>query len=216
MRGDGEVHRRVVMLSLAAWAVLAGCAAEELPREPLTLEQLLAEVLPEAEERLRRGAEDEPRYLRKLASLAARDGWVDELPRGVGPGIVVERRPVVVALIEIPRGDEIPLHDHAGYSAALRALAGRPTLRAYDLAGDEHPRTDRVLLAPRPEIVLAPGDVATAGTTEANVHGLTSSEGDALLVDVFTLHAPRPSSRRVHLEGDGPGATRIARRGTVL
>lgn len=64
--------------------------------------------------------------------------------------------------------------------------------------------------------MLAPGDVETAGTTEANVHGITSGEEDALLVDLFTLHGPRPSSRRVHIEGAGPGSTRLARRGGVL
>ena len=142
-------RRRILKLGLAGAAGLLAAspasAALRSPSEdaaaggPLSIEQLLARVRPEAKRMIAAGQPDETSYLNAVSRLLAR--CVPEQPwamREIGESgwsmnTAAWMPPIVVFDIHMRPGSKIHLHDHRHYNGVLHCGEGSVRCRNFDI-----------------------------------------------------------------------------------
>ncbi len=198
---------------------LAGGMADG--NEPLTIEQLLAQIRPQATRMIaadrpeRRS--DESSYLEAVSRLLARytpeEPWaMRELGEGEwGMNAAARMPPIVVFDIHMQPGATINLHDHRHYNGVLQCNEGSVRCRNFDIvqpdgapldiaAGEVPPMGESFLIRENSDAVLTPGRLSTLSRDRDNIHHVVAGPEGCKLSDVFTYF--RREARSYGLEWD--------------
>jgi hypothetical protein len=95
---------------------------------------------------------------------------------------LLDRPPLRAKLFILPRGHEIPLHDHPGMHARMRVINGALRLRAYDW---NDPQARPGLARLRFDRTLEAGETAQLAPGWANIHELVAVR-DCAFIDVIS------------------------------
>lgn len=227
-------RRRILQVGVAGAGLLAMASATGsamgLPRgamragagvEPLTIEQLLAEIRPRAMRMIASDSAssrpDESAYLDAVSRLLAR--YTPEEPWSLRPigdqgwsmNAAGRIPPIVVFDIHMQPGSMIELHDHRHYNGVLRCNEGSVRCRNFDIvqpdgarldiAGGEVPAADEsFLIRENKDAVLVPGAYSTLSRDRDNIHHVEAGPEGCKLSDVFTYF--RREARSYGLEWD--------------
>ena len=219
-------RRRILQVGLAGAAglIAAGCSGSGTKVEPasapaagpLTIEQLLARVRPEARRMIASDQPDEAAYLAAVSSLLAR--YQPEEPwsmREPGEGrwsmnSVARIPPVIVFEIHMRPGSKIDLHDHRHYNGVLLCREGsvrcrnfdivQPDGRRLDIAAGEVPTGEDFLIRQNRDAVLVRGRRSTLSRDRDNIHHVEAGPDGCVLSDLFTHF--RPDARSYGIEWD--------------
>lgn len=213
-------RRRILQAGLAGAAGLlaAGCAGPgtrtdpgpDVTDEPLTIEQLLARVRPEARRMIASDRPDETAYLAAVSSLLARyqpeEPWsVREPDDGRWSMNTVARvPPVIVFEIRMRPGAKIDLHDHRHYNGVLVCREGsvrcrnfdivQPDGRELDIAAGEVPTGGDFLIRQNRDAILTRGLRSKLSRDRDNIHHVEAGPEGCVLSDLFTHFRPEARS----------------------
>ncbi len=219
-------RRRILQLGLAGAVGLmaAGCAAparrvndaEGMVPRPLTIDQLVAQLRPEAKRMIAADQPDEAAYLAAVSALLAR--YTPEQPwamRDVGEsGWSIDTAawmpPVVVFDIHMKPGSKIHLHDHRHYNGVLLCSKGsvrcrnfdivQPDGQRLDIAAGEVPKGEDFLIRQNKDATLERGQLSTLSRDRDNIHHIEAGPDGCKLSDVFTYF--RREARSYELDWD--------------
>ncbi|MEM8885654.1 MAG: hypothetical protein AAGD14_16435 [Planctomycetota bacterium] len=215
-------RRRILQVGLAGAAgVLAtGCAAprpQPKAADPsLTIDQLVAQLRPQAKRMIASDQPDETSYLAAVSALLARyepeEPWSMRKPgpSGYAMNTAAWMPPLVVFDIHMRPGAKIHLHDHRHYNGALLCTEGsircrnfdivQPDGKPLDIAGGEVPTGEDFLIRQNKDTTLARGQLSTLSRDRDNIHHVEAGPDGCKLADVFTYF--RRDARSYGLEWD--------------
>lgn len=220
-------RRRILELGLAGLAgvVATGCgvtgsgrkAQGEAPSGPLTVDQFVAQLRPEAMRLIHAEQPDEDTYLAAVSTLLASyepgEPWSMRIPekRGWGMNTAAYMPPVAVFDMELEPGAKIDLHDHRHYNGVLYCVRGSVRCRNFDIVppegeqldiagGEVPPKGEDFLIRETQDTTLTPGRFASLARDRDNIHEVEAGPEGGTLVDVFTYF--RREARSYELEWD--------------
>ena len=222
-------RRRILQAGLAGLAsvAVAGCAASAPGKRasaaggtaeaPLTLDQLVARLRPEAQQLIASDRPDEEAYLAHAAELLAsydtEEPWSLREPgdRGFSMNTMAWMPPVLVFDIRMLPGATIPLHDHRHYNGIVVCRKGSVRCRNFDIvppdgqtldvaAGEVPPTGEDFLIRQTRDAVIEPGQHGTLTRDRDNIHHVVAGADGCELTDVFTYF--RREARSYNLDWD--------------
>lgn len=219
-------RRRILQVGLAgAVGLLAGgCAApvkrtgkiEQPASRPLTIDELVARLRPEARRLIASDRPDEAAYLAAVSSLLARykpdEPWAmrDVGESGWSMNTAAWMPPVVVFDIHMRPGSKIHLHDHRHYNGVLLCTEGsvrcrnfdivQPDGQRLDIAAGEVPTGEDFLIRQNKDSTLTRGQLSTLSRDRDNIHHIEAGPDGCKLSDLFTYF--RREARSYELEWD--------------
>ena len=219
-------RRRILQVGLAGAAGLlaGGCAARALGSSstesavgrPMTIDELVAQLRPEATRLIGEDQPDEAAYLSAVSSLLARykpdEPWAmrDVGESGWSINTAAWMPPVVVFDIHMRPGSKIRLHDHRHYNGVLFCKEGSVRCRNFDIvqpdglrldiAGGEVPSGEDFLIRQNKDATLGRGDLSTLSRDRDNIHHIEAGPDGCKLADLFTYF--RREARSYELEWD--------------
>lgn len=219
-------RRRILQVGLAGVIGLlsTGCTAtgrrnsgmEDAVAAPLTIDQLVAKLRPEAKRMIAADRPDESSYLAAVSTLLARykpeDPWAmrDVGDSGWSMNTAAWMPPVVVFDIQMRPGSKIHLHDHRHYNGVLLCTDGSVRCRNFDIVqldgqrldivAGEAPTGDDFLIRQNKDSTLSRGQLSTLSRDRDNIHHIEASPDGCTLVDFFTYF--RREARSYELDWD--------------
>lgn len=221
-------RRRILQVGLAGAAGLlaagAGNAAPEKRPEtaegpagrPLTIDQLVAQLRPEAKRLIASDHPDEAAYLAAVSSLLTRytpdEPWAmrDVGESGWSMNTAAWMPPVVVFDIHMRPGSKIHLHDHRHYNGVLLCTYGavrcrnfdivQPDGQRLDIAAGEVPAGEDFLIRQNKDSTLERGQLSTLSRDRDNIHHIEAGPDGCKLADLFTYF--RREARSYELDWD--------------
>jgi hypothetical protein len=162
---------------------------------PLSLQELLDMVHPDAEKLIAESNPDDIAFLQQVVKTMQRleDEFVAHPTQKYNIAHLVGRSPVDILQIDMAPNASIPLHDHADYIGALLGLKGSAECINYTVVeGDVEP--GYFLLDETARVSLEPGTTGYLGLKEHNFHVVTAGASGAQMVDLFVFFDPNGSS----------------------
>ena len=205
-------RRRILQIGLAGAAglLVAGCAApgrktgqvEGTVARPLTIDQLVARLRPQAKRMIVSDQPDEAAYLAAVSALLARyepeEPWAmrDVGESGWSMNTSAWMPPVVVFDIHMRPGSKIHLHDHRHYNGVLLCMEGsvrcrnfdivQPDGKPLDIAAGEVPTGEDFLIRQNKDSTLGRGQLSTLSRDRDNIHHIEAGPDGCKLADLFT------------------------------
>lgn len=228
-------RRRILQVGLAGAASLlaAGCVApsrkamkamkaEDPTAQPLTIDQLVAQLRPEARRLIESDQPDEASYLAAVSTLLARykpdEPWAmrDVGESGWSMNTAAWMPPVVVFDIHMRPGSKIHIHDHRHYNGVLLCKEGSVRCRNFDIvqpdgnrldiAAGEVPAGEDFLIRQNKDSTLGRGQLSTLSRDRDNIHHIEAGPDGCKLADVFTYF--RREARSYELDWDDQPLTK--------
>ncbi|MFG0326024.1 MAG: hypothetical protein ACF8SC_01980 [Phycisphaerales bacterium JB037] len=219
-------RRRILQVGLAGAAGLLamGCATparreqvlEQPAARPLTIDQLVAQLRPEARRMIASDRPDEAAYLSAVSALLARykpdEPWAmrDVGESGWSMNTAAWMPPVVVFDIHMQPGSKIHLHDHRHYNGVLLCTEGSVRCRNFDIvqsdgerldiAAGEVPTGEDFLIRQNKDTTLDRGQLSTLSRDRDNIHHIEAGPDGCKLADLFTYF--RREARSYELDWD--------------
>jgi hypothetical protein len=219
-------RRRILQVGLAGAAglLVSGCAgpgkkmetASDPAARPLTIDQLVARLRPEARRLIASDRPDEAGYLAAVSSLLARytpdEPWAmrDIGDSGWSMNTAAWMPPVVVFDIHMRPGSKIHLHDHRHYNGVLLCTEGSVRCRNFDIvqpdgerldiAAGEAPTGEDFLIRQNKDATLERGHLSTLSRDRDNIHHIEAGPDGCKLADLFTYF--RREARSYELDWD--------------
>ncbi len=220
-------RRRILQIGLAGAAGLlaAGCAApgrktrmaDDPIVRPITIDQLVAQLRPEAKRMIASDQPDEAAYLAAVSSLLARykpdEPWAmrDVGESGWSMNTAARMPPLVVFDIHMRPGSKIHLHDHRHYNGVLLCAEGSVRCRNFDIVQPDGKRLDIAtgevpsegedfLIRQNKDATLERGQLSTLSRDRDNIHHIEAGPDGCKLADLFTHF--RREARSYRLEWD--------------
>lgn len=219
-------RRRILQVGLAGAAGLlaGGCTAPgrsartstEPATQPLRIDQLVAQLRPQARQLIASDRPDEAAYLAAVSSLLARykpdEPWAirDVGESGWSMNTAAWMPPVVVFDIHMKPGSKIHLHDHRHYNGVLLCTEGSVRCRNFDIvqpdgvsldiAAGEVPTGEDFLIRQNNDATLHRGELSTLSRDRDNIHHIEAGPEGCKLADLFTYF--RREARSYELDWD--------------
>lgn len=222
-------RRRILQIGLAGLASVvaigAGCTttarrnwdAVQGATVPLTIDQLVAKLRPEARRMIAADHPDESSYLAAVSMLLSRykpdHPWAmrDVGDSGWSMNTAAWMPPIVVFDIKMRPGSKIHLHDHRHYNGVLLCTEGSVRCQNFDIvqpdgkqldiaAGEVPPAGEDFLIRQNKDLTLEVGYHSTLSRDRDNIHHVEAGPDGCKLVDFFTYF--RREARSFELDWD--------------